>query len=151
MHDIIAWADKLYSEGVDNKDANAFANAFTEDGWLRFGNNPVINGKDAIREAIAQFFTVFASLSHESAGTTLSDDGTLVLEARVSYTLHQGGTVIVPACTIFGMKADSTVPLAESCRIYVDLNPLFAAAQSGRRVRAAVARECRRNVSRPSS
>jgi hypothetical protein len=130
MIDIITWADKLYSEGVDHKDAVAFANAFAEDGWLRFGNNPVIAGRESIREAIAQFFSMFASLSHESGGTTLSD-GTLVLEARVTYTLHQGGTVTVPACTIFGMKAGSGLPQAESCRIYVDLNPLYSAVQAG--------------------
>ena len=130
MTDIIEWADRLYSEGVDNKDAVMFADAFADDGWLRFGNNPVITGRDNIREAIAGFFTVFASLRHQSAGTTLAD-GTLVLEAVVTYTLHGGGTVTVPACTIFGMRPGPGEPKAESCRIYVDLTPLFSAAQAG--------------------
>ena len=79
MADMISWADRLYSEGVDNKDAAMFADAFTSEGWLRFGNNPPLIGRDAIREAIAGFFSMFASLEHESAGTTFSD-GTLVVD-----------------------------------------------------------------------
>ena len=128
--EMISWSDKLYSEGVDRKDAGVFANAFTADGWVRFGNNEQLVGRDAIRESIAGFFSMFASLSHESTYTTWADD-TLVLEARVTYTLHHGGTVTVPACTIFLMAGgDNGEPKASECRIYVDLSPLFAAAQN---------------------
>ncbi len=132
MNEIVAWAGRLYSEGVDNKDAKAFAEAFTEDGWLRFGNNEPLIGRENIEQAITGFFTVMASLSHESTGTTWAD-GTLVMEANVTYTLHHGGTVTVPACTIFRM-ADSDgsgEPKVRKCNVYVDLTPLFAAAQGG--------------------
>ena len=130
MADMISWADRLYSEGVDNKDAAMFADAFTSEGWLRFGNNPPLIGRDAIREAIAGFFSMFASLEHESAGTTFSD-GTLVVEATVTYTLFEGGTVSVPACTIFRFADTSGErPLAHKCQIYVDLAPLFSAVQN---------------------
>lgn len=130
MKEMISWANALYSEGVDNKDADAFAAAFTEEAWLRFGNNEPIVGRDNIRDAIAGFFTMFASLSHEPIGTTWSD-GTLVLEANVTYTLHKGGTVTVPACTIFRMSEQGGgKPLARRCQIYVDLSPLFAAIQA---------------------
>ncbi len=130
MADMISWADRLYSEGVDNKDAAMFADAFTPEGWLRFGNNPPLIGRDAIRDAIAGFFTMFASLEHQSAGTTFSD-GTLVVEATVTYTLFDGGTVSVPACTIFRFADTSGErPLAHKCQIYVDLAPLFSAVQN---------------------
>ena len=129
-NEIKAWADRLYSEGVDNKDASAFAGAFVDDGWLRFGNNEPITGRDTIREAIAQFFTLFASLSHEPIATTISDD-TVVLEANVTYTLHHGGTVTVPACTIFRLaETGGHTPVARKCQIYVDLAPLFGALQN---------------------
>ena len=127
--EMISWSDRLYSEGVDRKDAGVFANAFAPDGWVRFGNNEALVGRDAIRESIAGFFTMFASLSHESTYTTWADD-TLVLEARVTYTLHRGGAVSVPACTIFRMAGrENGDPKASECRIYVDLSPLFAAVQ----------------------
>ena len=100
MADMVSWVNRLYSEGVDQKDAAAFASVFTEDGWLRFGNNEPLIGREAIREAIAGFFTMFDSLSHESNGTTVSN-GTVVIEANVTYTLFGGGTVTVPAVTIF--------------------------------------------------
>lgn len=130
MRDMVAWSNKLYSEGVDRKDAKAFAAAFTEDGWLRFGNNEPLIGRDAIEQAIAGFFSMFESLAHESNGTTYTD-GTLVLEANVTYTLFGGGTVTVPACTIFRFADTSgDNPLAHKCQVYVDLTPLFSAVQN---------------------
>ena len=130
MADMISWANRLYAEGVDRKDAVKFANAFTEDGWLRFGNNEPLIGRAAIREAIAGFFTMFASLKHETAGIT-SSDGTLVIEATVTYTLFSGGTVTVPACTIYRfVDTSGDNPLAHKCQIYVDLAPLFAGIQN---------------------
>ena len=125
--DAVAWANELYANGVDRKDANVFADAFIETGWCRFANNPRLEGREAIRTAIAGFFTVMAGVSHETVGT-FYDDGDLVLEANVTYTLHQGGTVTVPAVTIFRMTAGPDGPAAESCRIFVDLAPLFSAA-----------------------
>lgn len=130
MRDMVSWANRLYSEGVDRKDADAFADAFTPDAWLRFGNNEPLLGRDAIREGIAGFFTMFESLRHESNGTTFSD-GTLVLEANVTYTLFGGGTVTVPACTIYRFADTSgEKPQAHKCQIYVDLAPLFSAVQN---------------------
>ena len=125
--DALAWATDLYANGVDRKDANMFAGVFTDDGWCRFANNPPLEGREAIRTAIAQFFTVMAGVSHESLGT-FYDAGDLVLEANVTYTLHAGGTVTVPAVTIFRMTAAAGKLQAENCRIFVDLAPLFTAA-----------------------
>ena len=82
----------------------------------------------AIREAIAQFFTAFVSLRHESKGAWLQDD-TLILEAEVTYTRHDGKLVTVPAVTIFRLASvggEQSEPRADQCRIYVDLAPLFA-------------------------
>lgn len=126
--DVMRWARGLYDDAVDRKDAAGFAAAFTPDAWLRFGNNPRLEGRDAIERAIAQFFTAMVSLSHESTGTFWDGD-TLILEAVVTYTRHDGGVVSVPAVTIFriaGVDARTRRPVADQCRIYVDLAPLFA-------------------------
>ncbi len=130
---VVPWAKTLYSDGVDHRDASAFADAFTDDAWLQFGNNPPLVGKDTIRGAIEQFFTVMSKVQHESVNTDYHN-GTLFLEARVTYTMHDGKTMVtVPACTVFVMKpsSDGDAPLAEKCRIYVDLTPLFGAALGG--------------------
>ena len=117
-----SWARKLYSESVDQKDAAGFAAVFAENGTLTFGNQPAIIGRAAIEEAITQFFTAMVSLRHEFV--QISPDGDrLFLEAVVTYHRHDGKIVSVPAMTVFEMDDNF---LARSCRIYVDLTPLFA-------------------------
>ena len=127
---VLAWAHDLYANVVDHKDAAGFAAAFTADAWLRFGNNPQLDGRDAIQGAIAHFFTAMVSLRHESKGT-FYEGNTLILEAVVTYTRHDGGIVSVPAVTIFRIagveqRGSELRPVADQCRIYVDLAPLFA-------------------------
>jgi ketosteroid isomerase-like protein len=124
---VARWADTLYSEHVDHKDADGFAAAFTHDGTLRFGNSDMLVGRAAIQVAIAQFFSAFKSLRHHSGRTWLDGD-TVILEAVVTYIRHDGQEVTVPAVTIFHLVSVSisSTPLADDCRIYVDLTPLFA-------------------------
>ncbi len=119
-----AWARELYIK-VDRKDAAAFAAAFVEDGWLRFGNNEPITGRAAIESAITGFFTVMASLRHEFTRITLHDQ-LLFLEASVTYVRQDKGVVTVPAMTVFQLAGDGARGVAERCNIYVDLAPLFA-------------------------
>src|SRR5215203_4746413 len=125
--DVVGWANKLYSEGVDHRDAKAYAAVFAEDGWVQFGNNPPLVGAAAIEPAIANFFTVMDTVSHKEIATTYCD-GVLTLEAEVTYTVR-GKTVTVPAASVYVMVRNTT-PMAQICRIYVDLTPLFAAAAS---------------------
>ena len=125
---VMRWADDLYANAVDKKDAAGFAGAFAPDGWVQFGNWPRTQGREAITAAIANFFSGFQSLSHRSVGRWL-DRGTLVLEAEVTYLRHDGRTVSVPATTIFRLareRSEDGRPQAKECRIYVDLAPLYA-------------------------
>lgn len=119
-----AWARELYTR-VDRKDAPGFADAFTENGWLRFGNNDPLVGRAAIEAAIAGFFTVMATLTHDFVRITMHEK-LLFLEASVTYKRHDGGVVTVPAMTVFQMSGREGRPVAERCNIYVDLAPLFA-------------------------
>ncbi len=125
---VVAWARALYDDAVDKKDAPGFAAAFTKDAWLRFANNPPIVGRKNIEGAIAQFFTAMQSLEHTRKGEFLDGD-TLILEAEVTYTRHDRAKVTVPAVTILRIassKGGNSEFLADQCRIYVDLMPLFA-------------------------
>lgn len=56
---VMRWAEDLYRNAVDHKDAAGFAAAFASDGWVQFGNWPRTVGRDAITVAIAQFFDGF--------------------------------------------------------------------------------------------
>ena len=124
---LVAWARAIYDDSVDNKDAAGFAAAFTSDAWLRFANNPPIIGRENIRGAIAQFFTAMKALRHTPKGAFLDGD-TLFLEAEVTYTKHDDSRVTVPAMTVFRIASSEGDRgfLADQCRIYVDLTPLFA-------------------------
>ena len=123
---IFGWAQDLYDNAVDRKDAAGFAATFTDDGWLQFGNNERIHGPAAIESAIAQFFTAMVSLRHEARGAYLDGD-TLFLEAVVNYVRHDGGEVAVNAMTVFRLASvdGPDGPKADQCRIFVDLAPLF--------------------------
>ena len=125
------WARDLYADAVDHKDAAGFAAAFTPDAWLRFGNGEPVAGRGAIEAAIAGFFSGFAALRHTARGAWLAGD-TLFLEADVTYTRHDARVVTVSAVTIFRLAGhapdDPERPVADQCRIYVDLTPLYAPA-----------------------
>jgi ketosteroid isomerase-like protein len=118
------WARRLYEDAVDRKDAAGFAAAFTEDGWLRFGNTEPITERANIEAAIAGFFSAFVSLKHEPV-RTMSTGNVLFLEAIVTYLRHDGKKVSVPAMTVYEMAEMAGTPLARRCNIYIDLAPLF--------------------------
>jgi ketosteroid isomerase-like protein len=128
---VLSWARDLYFEHVDRKDARAFAAAFLDDATLRFANAPVIRGRASIETAIAEFFTTFIDLRHEPRNSWLVGD-TLILEATVTYTRHDRRQVTIPAVTIFhlagALPGEPSRPVADDCRIYVDLTPLYASA-----------------------
>jgi ketosteroid isomerase-like protein len=128
---VLRWARDLYAEAVDRRDAGGFAAAFTPDAWLRFGNGEPVVGRPAIEAAIAAFFDGFAALQHAPRGAWLAGD-TLILEADVTYTRHDARVVTVSAVTIFRLAGrapgDRERPVADQCRIYVDLAPLYAPA-----------------------
>jgi hypothetical protein len=120
-----AWARDLYENGVDRRDAVRFAAAFTEDGWLRFGNNEPLVGSANIEAAIAGFFTAMQWLRHAPERTTVAGN-LLFLEATVTYLRHDGKEVSVPAMTVYEMAEMGVTPRARRCNIYVDLAPLFS-------------------------
>jgi len=119
------WAQRLYDESVDRKDATGYAAAFVEDGWLRFGNNEPIVGRANIEAAIAGFFQAMQTLKHAPERTTVAGN-LLFLEATVTYLRHDGQSVSVPAMTVYEMAETEGTPKARRCNIYVDLTPLFA-------------------------
>lgn len=125
------WARALYREAVDRKDAAGFAAVFIEKGTLRFGNQPLIVGRENIEKAITQFFLAMAELRHEFTAIS-REENTWFLEALVTYTRHDGGVVTVPAMTVFAMEETGERPMARECCIYVDLAPLFAPSEENK-------------------
>ena len=111
---------------VDSMNAAAFANAFTEDGTFRFGNNQPAVGRQQIEQSVSGFFSMIGGLRHEIAGVwSGSWEGGEVksVEAAVTY-IRKDGTVTepLPVTSTLRMHGD----LIEDYRIFMDVSPLFA-------------------------
>ena len=113
-------AMKELFETIDSMDARGFAAAFTDEGRFRFGNAPTVVGRDAIEDAVSQFFSQLTGLRHDILDVW--DHGDVVIsEVEVTYNRQDGKTISLPAVTV-GRRNES---LLSDYRIYMDVNPLF--------------------------
>jgi ketosteroid isomerase-like protein len=89
---------------IDSMDAKLFASHLSEDGVLRFANGPTVEGREAIEEAIAGFFTTIKALSHELV-EQWDVDGATIVEVEVTYTRLDGDQLTLPAVVIMRRNA----------------------------------------------
>jgi uncharacterized protein (TIGR02246 family) len=99
-----AWLEKLFAT-IDAKDAAAFAEFLTEDAVFRFGNGAPARGRDAVREAVAQFFAGVKALQHVVRESWVVP-GAAVMHGQVTYTRHDGSQLSVPFANV--LKLDGT-------------------------------------------
>jgi ketosteroid isomerase-like protein len=112
--------NQLFSD-IDSMDADAFAAHLSDDVVMRFGNAEPIRGRTAVRDTWAGFCEGIDGVSHSLVEQWQSGSGTVV-EANVTYTRKDGGTVTVPVVTIY-REQDGEI---NDYRIFIDLAPLFA-------------------------
>ncbi len=106
---------------IDALDPPQFAAHLTPDAVFRFGNaNPVL-GREAVREAVAGFFTTIDGMRHHVLDTWEFGD-TVIAQIDVEYTRKDGEIVTVPNVDILRFDGD----LVRDWQIYIDLAPLFA-------------------------
>jgi hypothetical protein len=106
---------------IDKMDAKLFASHLGEDASLRFANAPVVEGREAIEESIAGFFTTIRALRHELV-EQWDVDGTTIVEVEVTYTRLDGDQVLLPAVVIMRRSGE----LIDDYRIFIDQGPLYA-------------------------
>lgn len=108
-------------QAVDAKDADAFASYLTPDVVFRYGNSPIVTGRDAARQAVAQFFGAIKALRHELLQVWTQDDMAFC-QGEVSYVRHDGSNAgPFPFFNLFKLRVER---IAEYL-IYVDISPLF--------------------------
>jgi ketosteroid isomerase-like protein len=112
--------DALF-DAIDSSDATRFADFLTEDALFRFGSAPPVQGRKAIREAVAGFFSSIAGCRH-SLHRVWSGPGTLACEGEVTYRRLDGSEISVPFADTFEVRDD----LITAYRIYIDIAPLYA-------------------------
>ena len=112
--------DKLIA-AIDEKDADGFVSFMTDDGTFRYGSQPPVQGKEAVRDYVTGFFGTVAALSHTVDDTWERGD-TMVMCGEATYTRQDGGVVTVPYTNVFYLKGDRI----QQYLIYTDPTPLFS-------------------------
>lgn len=116
---MLKWREDFYHD-ADTTDIEKLSAWFTDDVQVRFGNQPALYGKSAAVEAFAGFFGSIAGMHHELGEAHVNGE-TLVSEALVTYTRHDGSSLTVPACSVLRRDGE----LISSLVIYIDLSQLW--------------------------
>ena len=106
---------------IDAFDPDKFVAHLTPDVTFRFGNGDPVTGRDAVREAVAGFFSTIDGLTHHIRKVFESGD-TVIAQIDVEYLRKDGKTVTVPNADILVYEGD----LVRDWQIYIDLTPVFA-------------------------
>jgi ketosteroid isomerase-like protein len=114
------WWPALFS-AIDARDADVFASFLTRDVQFRFGNAPLVTGREAVHETVTAFFNAIAGCRHRLTGVW-QERGSFVCEGEVTYTRLDARIVTVPFANCFAMRGGEIA----SYRIYIDNGPLFA-------------------------
>ncbi|MEA5574981.1 nuclear transport factor 2 family protein [Anabaena sp. UHCC 0451] len=92
----------------------------TDNVVYKFGNLPMVVGKQAIKESSAGFLQNFQSIKHNIISIWESGE-TIIVEMEVSYTRHDNKMFNLPCCNVFSMEGD----MVQDMRIYMDISPVF--------------------------
>lgn len=115
-----AWIEALFA-AIDRRDAEAFAGFLAEDARFAFGNLPAVEGRAAIRDFVAGFFSAIRAVSHRVPDAWQAGD-MVVCRGEVAYTRHDGSMLSVPFANVLTMSGDKV----RDYRIYMDASALFA-------------------------
>ena len=108
-------------EDIDSMDPDRYARHLSANVVMRFGNSDPVVGRVSVRDAWAGFCADLRGVRHDLVERWEAGPTTIV-EALVTYTRTDDGTVTVPVVTIY--RADGV--LIDDYRIFIDLAPLFA-------------------------
>ena len=119
------WMDRLIAS-IDAMDENKFSDFIAEDGEFRYGSQPAVAGRDAVREYVKTFFSGFKGISHNVHESRVLDDGQMVfMIGEVSYTRLDDSIVTIPFLNKLKMDGD----LIKEYHVYADPTPVFAPAE----------------------
>lgn len=106
---------------IDAMDADAFVSFLTEDAVFRYGSQEAVEGRDAIREYVAQFFTMVRGLRHTLLDTWEGEER-LAVRGEVTYQKLDGGEVTLPFVDVLRLSADGI----RDYLVYIDPSPLMS-------------------------
>lgn len=107
---------------IDAMDADAFVAHLTPDVRFRFGNGDAIHGREAVKGAVALFWTTIGGLKHHVQQQWEVDGDTTVARIDVEYLRRDGQSVTVPNVDILRWEGDQVA----DWEIVIDLAPVYA-------------------------
>jgi hypothetical protein len=114
------WFSDLYAN-VDAMRLDAFVAGLTQDVEVVVGNNPAMNGRQAVKEGIGYFWSTIQGLKHNFVNV-VEGQGLTFLEVKVDYLRKDGRQVTIPVVTVLERDGE----LVKSLRIYFDVAPVYA-------------------------
>lgn len=113
------WVRKLF-RCVDARDSDGWLRFLAPDACFRFGNAPVVAGRDAIYEAVSTFFASISALRHDLVETWDLPDA-VICRGEVTYTRLDGSTLIIPFVNVLKLEDN----LIDDYLIYADVSELY--------------------------
>jgi ketosteroid isomerase-like protein len=107
-------------DAIDSMDPVRFAEHLAPDVRFVYGSREPVEGKSAVKESVAAFFSAFRTIRHEVERVLECGSDDVVVVGRVTYGTHDGRTVEVPFANVFSMAGGAI----RDYRIYVDPTPL---------------------------
>src|ERR1700689_5206344 len=104
---------------IDAFDPDKFVAHLTPDAKFRVANADPVAGRDAVKEAVAGFFSTIDALTHHILNSWDFGDTTIV-QIDVEYRRKDGKTVITPNADILIFRGD----LVSDWQIYIDVTPV---------------------------
>jgi hypothetical protein len=108
------WVTDMYRE-VDAGNLDGYIDGFADDVRLRFGSGPLIEGKPAVREALARGHLAHGMRHHIQEAWELGDTTIVVFDAE--WIMPDARVRAFPAVTIYERSPDG---LVTSMRVYLD-------------------------------
>jgi len=106
---------------IDTFDPDRFVAHLAPDAVFRFANADPVTGREAVREAVAGFFSTIAGLAHHIRNVWEFGD-MAIAQIDVEYRRKDGKTVTVPNADILTFDGE----LVRDWQIYIDVAPIYA-------------------------
>jgi hypothetical protein len=106
---------------IDAFDPDKFVAHLTPDASFRFANAEPVIGREAIKEAVAGFFSSIDGLTHQIKNVWEVGD-TVITQIDVEYRRKDGKIVLLPNADILIYEGD----LVKDWQIYIDVTPVYA-------------------------
>ncbi|MBX9779026.1 MAG: hypothetical protein K2X26_01675 [Chitinophagaceae bacterium] len=117
---------KLYIAKVfdcdENKKLHDFTMLLTPNGFIQFGSNPKVIGREAIESMLIRFNKTFKHLAQHIIKVFKDTDNEIVYSAEATYSFDDG-TTLEPIPYMIHLKFDGEV--VSEYRIYIDLSPYY--------------------------